>query len=261
MLDGRFVVVTGVATEDSIATATVRRASALGAEVRATAMARDVERARDITGHIDESIIVDELDLTDPVALEAWSDDLAKAGRPVDAIVHAVAFAPRAALSGDFVAVSSGDLEVAMRTSVWTYAALAKILVDRAPTTGASLVGLDFDAGGRAWPVYNWMGVCKAALRETSRYIARDHGAQGIRSNLVAAGPLATRAATAIPNFHKLTDAWASTAPLQWDAFDATPVADVVCFLLSPLARAITGEIVHVDGGFHAMATSIRDED
>jgi enoyl-[acyl-carrier protein] reductase I len=120
---------------------------------------------------------------------------------------------------------------------------------------GASLVGLDFDAGGRAWPVYNWMGACKAALRETSRYLARDHGAQGLRSNLVAAGPLATRAALGIPNFERLTDAWERTAPLAWDACDAAPVADTVCFLLSEFARAITGEIIHVDGGFNAMAT------
>lgn len=250
--------VTGVATRDSIATATVRRAVELGAHVRVTAMERDHERAREIVHEWDRNIVVDALDLTDGAALAHWTSSLAASGRPVDGIVHAVAYAPKAALSGEFIATPSSDVEVAMRTSVWTYAALARALAELAPSSGAALVGLDFDAGGRAWPVYNWMGVCKAALREASRYIARDLGARGIRSNLVAAGPLATRAALAIPDFDLLTSAWETTSPLAWDPNDASPVADAVCFLLSPMARAITGEVMHVDGGYHAMATVRR---
>ena len=214
MLVGRHIVVTGVATRDSIATATVARAVELGAHVRVTAMERDLERATEIVCEFDPDIVVDALDLTDSAALARWTASLAETKRPVDGIVHAVAFAPKAALSGEFVATPSADVEVAMRTSVWTYAALAQSLATLAPPSGGSLVGLDFDAGGRAWPVYNWMGVCKAALRETSRYIARDLGSQGIRSNLVAAGPLATRAALAIPDFHLLTSAWETTSQI-----------------------------------------------
>jgi len=115
-----------------------------------------------------------------------------------------------------------------------------------------SAVGLDFDASA-AWPVYNWMGVCKAALESISRYVARDLGSRGIRSNLVAAGPLHTRAAGGIPDFDRLTSAWEARSPLSWDATDPEPVADAVCFLLSDLARAVTGEILHVDGGYHAI--------
>ena len=125
---------------------------------------------------------------------------------------------------------------------------------------GGSLVGLDFDAGDRAWPIYNWMGVCKAALRSVSKYVARDLGAAGIRSNLVAAGPLSTRAALGIPNFSLLTEAWDTTSPLAWSSTDASPVADVVCFLLSDFARAITGELLHVDGGYHAMARTRSEQ-
>lgn len=119
---------------------------------------------------------------------------------------------------------------------------------------GGGIVGLDFDADDRAWPTHNWMGVCKAALRSTARYLARDLGPAGIRVTLVAAGPLHTRAASGIPGFHHLTEAWESAAPLRWDPDDPEPVADVVCFLLSDMARLVTGEIVHADGGFHAMA-------
>jgi enoyl-[acyl-carrier protein] reductase I len=127
------------------------------------------------------------------------------------------------------------------------------VLAQLAPPEGGSLVGLDFDAAG-AWPVYNWMGVCKAALESVNRYLARDLGARGIRANLVAAGPLHTRAAGGIPAFERLLEAWETQAPMRWDARDPGPV----CFLLSDLGRAITGEILHVDGGYHAMAGALR---
>ena len=117
---------------------------------------------------------------------------------------------------------------------------------------GGSLVALDFDATV-AWPVYDWMGVAKAALEATARYLARDLGPQGIRVNLISAGPLDTVAAGGIPGFEGLAGAWREQAPLGWDSEDARPVADAACFLFSDLARAITGEILHVDGGFHAV--------
>jgi enoyl-[acyl-carrier protein] reductase I len=259
VLSGRSILVTGVATEESIATSTVRAALELGATVRATAFPRDIEAARAVIGTICTSIPVDPLDLTDAEAVAAWSASRAEEGWSVDGALHAVAFAPKAALEGDFVDVSSSDVELAFRTSVWTYAVLARCVRQLMPERGASLVGLDFDAGGRAWPVYNWMGTCKAALREASRYVARDLGQLGLRSNLVAAGPLITRAANGIPRFDVLTSAWERTAPLAWDPHDAAPVAEAVCFLLSDHARAITGEVIHVDGGFNAMATARAD--
>ena len=138
-------------------------------------------------------------------------------------------------------------------TSTHTFATLAGVLARLAPARGASLVGLDFDARG-AWPVYNWMGVCKAGLEAASRYVARDLGPRGIRSNLVAAGPIHTRAAGGIADFGALTSLWEQRAPMTWDAGDASPVADAVCFLLSDLSRMVTGEVLHVDAGYHAMA-------
>ncbi len=147
----------------------------------------------------------------------------------------------------------------AFHASTHSYATLARIVADLAPSRGGALVGLDFDASG-AWPVYNWMGVCKAGLEAVNRYVARDLGPRHIRANLVAAGPLQTRAASGIPEFDRLTGAWASRSPLPWNSEDCMPVADAVCFLLSDAARMITGEILHVDGGYHAMAAPLVDE-
>ena len=257
MLTGKSVLITGVATEDSIATATVRAALDLGAEVRVTAFPRDLDAARAVVEGLSSKVIIDPLDLTDESAVTAWVADRSAEGWRMDGALHAIAFAPRAALEGDFMEVGHNEVELAFRTSVWTYAVLARCARSLMGPAGTSLVGLDFDAGGRAWPVYNWMGACKAGLREASRYVARDLGPQGGRSNLVAAGPLLTRAASGIPRFDVLTSAWESTAPLTWAADDAAPVAEAVCFLLSDHARAITGEVLHVDGGFNAMATAL----
>jgi enoyl-[acyl-carrier protein] reductase I len=197
------------------------------------------------------------------VALDATSeDDLAALEEIVrqrwgylDGALHAIAFAPQAALGG-VMNVPAAQVEMAVRTSVWTYAAFGHLLYRLAPPSGASLVGLDFDSA-RAWPVYNWMGPCKAALRSLNGYLARDLGPRRVRSNLVAAGPLRTRAASGIPDFEVLVESWEGQEPLVWDPTDPSGVADAVCFLLSDLARSITGEVLHVDGGFHAMATRL----
>ena len=256
MLQGKSLLVTGVVTEDSIATATVRAALELGARVRVTAFPRELDAATQVVRAISSDVVVDPLDLTDGNGVQDWVREREKESWQLDGALHAVAFAPRSALHGEFIDAASEDVELAFRTSVWSYAVLARAVEQLMPSSGASLVGLDFDAGGRAWPVYNWMGTCKAALREASRYVARDLGARGLRSNLVAAGPLLTRAARGIPRFETLTTAWERTSPIAWDPCDASPVAETVCFLLSDHARSITGEVIHVDGGFHAMATA-----
>lgn len=252
LLTGRRVLVTGVATPDSIAQAVVVAARSQGATVVATAMPRDLDGARAAVAEVDPAIEVLAMDATDPDDVAEVGDWTRRELGGLDGILHAIAFAPRPAL-GSFLDTASEPTEIAFRTSVHSYVALGRLLAEVADGPGASLVGLDFDAA-RAWSTYNWMGVCKAALESANRYLARDLGAAGHRANLVAAGPIETRAASAILGFDRLLSSWETTSPLRWDPHDAAPVADAVCFLLSDLARAISGEILHVDGGHHAMA-------
>lgn len=259
MLDGKRLLVTGVVTTDSIAFHVADRALRFGAEVVLTSFERDRERARTAAAELEGPPEILELDVTRPEDFDALGRDLQRRWGRLDGALHAVAFAPRRALAGDFVEAPLEDVERAFATSTYSYAALGRLVASLAPPEGASLVGLDFDAGG-AWPVYNWMGVCKTALQAVNRYVARDLGPRRIRSNLVAAGPLHTRAAGGIPDFHLLTGAWERRAPLGWDPTDARPVADAVCFLLSDLARAITGEVLHVDGGYNAMAADLAPD-
>ncbi len=251
MLTGKRLLITGVVTTDSIAWAVAERAQLHNAEVILTTF----DRVRDLTesaaAALPRTPEILTLDATRTGDYERLEEELA--GRTLDGALHAIAFAPRDALAGDFLAASDEAIELAFRTSTTSYARLAGLLARTAGPSGASLVGLDFDADGRAWPVYNWMGVCKVALQATMRYVARDLGVQGVRANLVAAGPLHTRAASGIPDFQTLLEAYAS-APLGWDASDPAPVADAVCFLLSDMGRAISGEVLHVDGGYHALA-------
>jgi enoyl-[acyl-carrier protein] reductase I len=195
-----------------------------------------------------------ELDVNDPAHLEAVAADLDKRWGRLDGVLHAIAFAPEDALGGRFLDTPAESAEVAFRTSAYSLKALAAALLpllERAETGGA-VVGLDFDATV-AWPAYDWMGVAKAALESVNRYLARDLGPKGVRCNLVSAGPLRTLAARSIPGFAGLVDSWTDMAPLGWDPRDADPVADACVWLLSDGARAISGEILHVDGGFHAV--------
>ncbi|HVM10835.1 MAG TPA: SDR family oxidoreductase [Acidimicrobiales bacterium] len=248
-LAGKRILVTGIATRESIAFATARAAQAAGASLILTAMRRDLDAAKDLAAELPEAPErVLELDATDPDDLRDLSVAVADG---CDGVVHAIAFAPKNALKS-VVGVDAADVELAFRTSVWTYTALADVLAKVAPEQGASLVGLHFDSQA-AWPVYSWMGVCKAALVSANQYVARELGPRRIRANLVAAGPLATRAATAIPEFGALLDHWEQRSPLAWDADDASVVADAICWLLSDGSRATTGSVVQVDGGCHAV--------
>ncbi len=258
MLAGTRLLVTGVVTPDSIAFAVARRAQELGAEVLLTALPRVRELAVQAAAELPRSAAVVDVDLTSAEDLAALTADVRERFGALDGALHAVAFAPKGALAS-FLDAPAGDVEVAFRTSVHTYASLARVLRDLAPPTGGSLVGLHFEAS-RAWPVYEWMGVCKAALVAANQYVARDLGATGSRDNLVAAGPLHTRAAGGIDGFEELLRSWRESAPLPWDPHDAGPVADAVCFLLSPAARAITGTVLQVDAGHAAIAAPLRHE-
>jgi enoyl ACP reductase len=256
MLEGKKLLISGVVNRESIAYEVARQAQEAGAEVVLTSFGRVRRMTERSASKLPQPPDVLELDVNNPEDIEGVAADLRERWGRLDGILHAIAFAPEDALGGNFLQTPPESAEVAFRTSAYSLKALAAGLADLYPEEGAGVVGLDFDASV-AWPVYDWMGVAKAALEATSRYLARDLGPRGVRVNLVSAGPLGTLAARGIPGFGDLATAWERQAPLGWDTDDAAPVASAIVFLLSDMARAITGEILHVDGGFHAMGTAL----
>lgn len=256
MLAGKRLLISGVVTESSIAHAVAKRALLGGAEIILTALPRDRAAAEAAAATLPIRPEIFDLDATSVEQHDELAARIEADWGNLDGALHAIAFAPRDALAGDFLSARPEGLNLAFQTSAVSLAHMGRLLRKLAPASGASLVGLDFDAS-RAWPVYNWMGVCKAALESTMRYLARDLGPELIRVNLVAAGPLRTRAAGGIADFDRLLSAWEDGSPLPWDPDDTAAVADPVGFLLSDLARAITGQIIHVDGGYSAMAAPL----
>jgi meromycolic acid enoyl-[acyl-carrier-protein] reductase len=252
LLPGKRLVVTGVLTDASIAYAVARQAADEGAELVLTGAGRGLSLTRRTARKLDPAPAVLELDVTVPEQLEALAPALREIGWDrVDGVLHAIGFAPPACLGEGLLAAGWEDVGVALHVSAYSLKALAAALLpllDR----GSSIVGLDFDASV-AWPAYDWMGVAKAALESANRYLARDLGPRGIRVNLVAAGPLKTVAARSIPGFADIEAVWGQRAPLGWDVARAEPVARACVALLSDWFPATTGEIVHVDGGFHAV--------
>jgi enoyl-[acyl-carrier protein] reductase I len=252
LLDGKNIVVTGVLTEASLAFAVARLALAEGADVVLTGAGRALSLTERTARKLDGAVDVHELDVTVPEHLEAVRESLADKWGRVDGVMHAIAYGPPATLGDDFMAAQWDDVAVAVHVSAYSLKALADAFVPLM-TEGGAFVGLDFD-NRVAWPAYNWMGVAKSALQSVSRYLARQLGPLGIRSNLVAAGPVKTMAAKSIPGFSQFEDIWDDRAPLGWEVTNAEPVAKACVALLSDWFPATTGEIVHVDGGFHAVA-------
>jgi meromycolic acid enoyl-[acyl-carrier-protein] reductase len=257
LLDGRRLLVTGVLTEGSIAYSVAERAQQEGAQIVLTGFGRGMRITTRIANRLPQPPDVLELDVNDPGHIAAVAADIEARWGALDGILHAIAFAPADALGGNFLATPAESASTAFLTSAYSMKALAAAFVDLLERgEHGSIVGLDFDANV-AWPSYDWMGVAKAALESVNRYLARDLGARGLRSNLVAAGPIKTIASGSIPGFEVLAGAWDRQAPLAWDPRDAGPVADACLFLLSGLARGVTGEIVHVDGGYHALGAPL----
>ncbi len=256
-LAGKRLLVTGVLTQDSIGYSVCQEAQRCGAEVVVTSFGRAARMTARAVRHLDQPVEVLELDVTQPDHFGALARELETRWEALDGVLHSIAFAPGDALGGQFLDTPEESALQAIQVSAISLNSLARAvlpLLERAE--GASIVGLDFDAS-LSWPAYDWMGVAKSALESISRYLARYLGPRGIRVNLVSAGPLATPAAGGIPGFSAMAETWAAQAPLGWDAWDPTPVARAACFLLSDVARGITGEILHVDGGHHAMAGPI----
>ncbi len=258
MLAGKRLLITGVLTHDSIAFEVARQAQEAGAEIVLTGFGRAKRMTERAAKRLDDPVDVLELDVNSPEDLERVAADLGERWESLDGVLHAIAFAPADALGGGFLDAPTSSALTAFETSAVSLRGLTVALLpllERAEG-GGSVVGLDFDARV-AWPVYDWMGVAKAGLEAVSRYLARDCGPRGVRVNLVSAGPIETPAAGGIPGFEGLAANWKTTAPLGWDATDPGPVAGTVCYLLSELSRGVTGEIIHVDGGYHAMGAPI----
>ena len=254
LLEGRKLLVTGVLTEGSIAFAVARRAQEEGAQIVLTGFGRGMRITQRIAKRLgDPPPDVLELDVNEPEHLAAVAQELEQRWGSLDGVLHAIAFAPGDALGNNFLNTPVESAQIAFATSAYSLKSLAVAMLPLLEKGDSpAIVGLDFDAQV-AWPVYDWMGVAKAALESVNRYLARDLGPKGIRCNLVSAGPIGTMAAKSIPGFSELAGVWNTIAPLHWDTADATPTADAILFLLSTLSRGITGEITHVDGGFHAM--------
>lgn len=253
LLKGKNILVTGVLTEASIAFHIARLAQEEGAIVILTSFGRAMSITQRIAGRLPNPAPVIELDVTSEEHLADLELRLREHVDHIDGVVHSIGFAPEAALGGNFLNTEWADVATAVHVSAYSLKALTmatRPLFDQ--EKGASVVGLTFDARF-AWPKYDWMGVAKAALESCSRYLARDLGKEKVRVNIVAAGPIKTIAAKSIPGFEEFEHVWNAKAPLSWDTSDPVPAAKGVVALLSDWFPKTTGEMVHVDGGVHAI--------
>jgi enoyl-[acyl-carrier protein] reductase I len=250
LLDGKRLLITGVLTEASLGYGVARLAQAEGAEIILTGVGNGMKHTTKTARKLDPEPEVLELDVTEPAHIETVREALQERWGRVDGALHSIGFAPPVCLGGTFMEATWDDVAVALNASAYSLKALADIVAPLMPD-GGSIVGLDFD-NSVSYPAYDWMGVAKSALQSTSRYLARYLGPQQIRVNLVAAGPVKTIAARSIPGFSKFEDVWDERAPLGWDVKDNSAVAKACVVLLSDWFPRTTGEIVHVDGGFHS---------
>jgi enoyl-[acyl-carrier protein] reductase I len=251
LLDGKRLLITGVITDASIAFTIARMAQQEGAKVVLTGFGRMslVER---VARRLPDPPPVVELDVSNAEHLETLAARVGEHVDGLDGVVHAIGFAPASLLGGGFLDAPWDDVATAVQVSTFSLKSLAVASLPLFGDDGGAILGLTFDATV-AWPAYDWMGVAKAGLESTSRYLARELGPKKIRVNLISAGPIRTMAAKSIPGFHQFEDAWSERAPLGWDNADSEPVARSALALLSDWFPSTTGEIVHVDGGFHAM--------
>ena len=251
ILEGKTLLITGVLTDASIAFHVARLAQDEGATIVLSSFGRALSLTKRSAGRLPQPASVVELDVTDEVGLAGLADSLRAEGvTRLDGVLHAIGFAPTDALGGNFLNTGWPDVATAVHVSAFSLKSLAmacRPLLGQ----GGSVVGLDFDATV-AWPKYDWMGVAKAAFESTARYLARDLGPEGIRVNLVAAGPIRTMAASHIPGFDEFESIWATRAPLGWNVDNPEPAARACIALFSDWFPATTGEIVHVEGGVHS---------
>ena len=261
LLEGKKLLITGVLTDDSIAFAVAKVAQEQGAEILLTNVGRGVRLTEKVARKLPTTPDVMQMDVNSPEDVDAVASELTNRWGRVDGVLHGIAFAPQDALGGNFMTAPWESVSVALQTSAYSLKALTGGLLEPLKAAGgdggASVVSLTFD-GRVAWPIYDWMGVAKAGLEATTRYLARDLGEHNIRVNTVSAGPIRTMAGKSIPGFDEIAGHWEKRSPLAWSLSDATPVGEMCCFLLSDMASMTTGEMIHVDGGYHAMGADIR---
>lgn len=259
LLEGKKLLITGVLTDDSIAWHAARIAQEEGADIVVTGFGRGLRLTERSVQRLPQECPVLELDINDPTQVQSAVDDLTERWGRIDGALHAIAFAPEDALGGNFLNTPVESAQIAFVTSAFSYKTLAVALLPLLKAAGGgALVTLDFD-NTQAWPAYDWMGVAKSALQSVTRYLARDLGPHGVRVNAVSAGPLTTVAAKSIPGFDVFDRVWNERSPLPWDTSNPDPVARMICVLLSDWAPLTSGEIIHVDGGFHAIAAGVEN--
>ncbi|HZV48617.1 MAG TPA: enoyl-ACP reductase FabI [Candidatus Dormibacteraeota bacterium] len=259
LLQGKKLLITGVLDRRSIAYAIAEEAQRAGAEIVLTSFGRVMSVTRTMARRLPVTPDVLELDATRPEHAVAVGEELRRRWGRLDGWVHSIAYAPEDALGGRFLTTPWESAATALRVSAFSLKDIAAGLLPAMREQGGSIVALDFDNSRQAWPSYDWMGVSKAALVAVVRYLARDLGRYRIRVNAVSAGPVRTLAARGVPGFSDIESAWARRAPLGWDAGDPRPVARTVCALLSDYLSATTGEVVHADGGHHALAYEVPE--
>jgi enoyl ACP reductase len=256
LLSDHRILVTGILTDDSLAFGIAKRALEEGATIAISGAGRGLSLTKRTARKLGEVGEVVELDVTDPQQIDAAAAEVADRFGRLDGLVHAIGYAPPSCLGSGMFTAPFEDVATAMQISTFSLAALVgafrPLLQKSEALGGASVVALDFD-GSRAYPMYDWMGVMKAGLESLGRYLAREVGPDKIRVNMLAAGPIRTVAAKSIPGFSQFEDAWGEDAPLGWDVYDSSAVADTAVAMLSPLLRGTTASVVYVDGGYHSM--------
>jgi enoyl-[acyl-carrier protein] reductase I len=266
LLDGKKLLITGVLTDDSIAFAVARVAQEQGAEILLTNVGKGVRLTEKVARKLPSPPEVMQMDVNNPEDVAAVASAVTERWGRLDGALHSIGFMPQDALGGNFLSAPWESVAFGFQTSAYSLKALAVGLLEPLKAaaadggTGASIVGLTFD-GRLAWPIYDWMGVAKAGLEATARYLARDLGEHRIRVNTVSAGPIRTMAGKSIPGFDSIAGSWSLRAPLDWSLTDATPVGEMCAFLLSDMASMTTGEMIHVDGGYHALGADFKQRE
>ena len=264
LLDGKKLLITGVLTDDSIAFSAAKVALEQGAEVLLTNVGKGVRLTEKVARKLPSTPDVMQMDVNNPDDVAAVSEDVMRRWGRLDGALHCIGFMPQDALGGHFLDAPWESVAFGFQTSAYSLKALAVGLLEPLKAAGgdggAAIVSLTFD-GRYAWPIYDWMGVAKAGLEAATRYLARDLGEHNIRVNTVSAGPIRTMAGKSIPGFDAIAGSWSARAPLAWSLTDATPVGEMCAFLLSGMSSMTTGEMIHVDGGYHALGADFKPRD